>query len=223
MADDKQVVEEQKPKYSLEDLSKKNSEYFFQLKKILTTENHYSQEDADQYVMTILDEVVLAQHKGIPANRLYGSPSKKVSDYLKGESEKPTTSYWLLWLDNAIIFGLLLSAMSCLVAFTSKDKSSQAANGLLTIILMSVEFGLPWAYFNLWTIQPKNQRAPIWKLIMIILLGFIGLFIVIGVTVIIPPVLNPPLNGFGYLILSIALFGLHYYLKRKFNIVGTIF
>lgn len=126
MSDKKEkVIEQELPKHTLDELSNKNTEYVFQLKKFLTNDFKYSEEDADQYVNQILDEMVEAQRRGTPANRLFGSPRKLAAAHVKGEAEKPATSYWLLWLDNSVIFGMLLFGMSCLMMFfPSKNKAT---------------------------------------------------------------------------------------------------
>ncbi|MCT6893628.1 MAG: DUF1129 domain-containing protein [Bombilactobacillus mellifer] len=223
MSKKKQTTTTSTTHHKLSELTKRNEEYVFQLKKTLVNEHKYSSESADKYINSILDEIVTAQQKGLPANRLYGSPRKKAESYVKGEKEKPSNSFPLLWLDNSIIFALLLSAMTSLVIFTSNNKTTANSNGIMTIILMAAEFGLPWAYFTLWTLKPKDNRASVPKLVGIIALGFVGLFIVVAIATILPPQLNPVFNGWIYLILAGVLFGIHYYLKHKYNIKGTLF
>lgn len=220
---EKKATTAAKPQHDLSELTKRNEEYVLQLKKALINEHQYSTEAADDYVNSILDEIINAQRKGMPANRLYGSPRQKAASHVKGEREKPTNSFVLLWLDNTVIFALLLSAMTSLVILTGSNQSSASANGIITIILMAVEFGLPWAYFTRWTLQPKSERTSVARLVGVIVLGFVGLFIVVAIAAMLPPRFNPAFNGWVYLILAVALFGLHYYLKHKYNIKGTLF
>ncbi|BDR58994.1 DUF1129 family protein [Xylocopilactobacillus apicola] len=224
MSDKKEkVIEQEAPKHSQDELTKKNSDYVFQLRKVLVNEENYSEQEADEYVESILGEIIEAQRKGMPANRLYGTPRKKASDHIKGEKSKPASKFSILWLDNSVIFAFLLSAMTCLVLLTSKTKSASSASGIVTVILMSAEFGCPWAYFTRWMSQPKEERASWLKLIGVIILGFLGLLVVTGIAAIIPPAFNPTFDAFIYLVLAALLFGAHYYLKRKYHIVGTIF
>ena len=221
-SEEEKIVDE--PNYSRLELSKKNTEYVFQLRKLLINENQYSEEQADKYINNILGEIIVAQRKGLPANRLYGSPRKKVTDLIKTEKEKPATNFGLLWLDNSVIFAFLISAMTCLMLLMNNTESTSArANGITTIILMSAEFGCPWAYFTRWSMQPKSKRSSWITLIGVMALGFVGLFVVTAITAILPSAFNPVFNAFVYLVITIMLFGVHYYLKSKYNIKGTIF
>jgi uncharacterized membrane-anchored protein len=201
-------------------LSNKNADYLFKFKRALQAEG-ISEEQQTAMLTEMLPEMLTAQHKGQPANQLYGSVTVKINSLLHAPKAPVKTSIQLQMLDNGLIFLIMYLAINGISAYFAKGKATGI--GITSIVITAVLAGVIMTYPMRYTQMPKDQRPPFWKMALIVV-GLTLLFVAAyGVTILIPAVLNPVVPAIVQIVIAALLIGVRIYLKRRFKISGTFF
>lgn len=207
-----------------EALTKRNREYIFRLTKALG-EGGYSEAKQTEVLQKLLPEIIVAQHKGQPANQLYGPPVAKANSLVNAPEPPKKLGFWVKALDSILLFAVFMFAFAALSMYTAKTKDPQQMKsfGVLSLILIVVVAGGGLAFVQDKISQPKEQRMKIWKLIGIFLLIMVAMFLLVSIGLVLPSVINPVLPGIVDIILAVAFFGIRFYIRRRYGIKGSIF
>ena len=206
-------------------LTKRNQQYIFDLKKSLEAAN-LSEEEKAIALHELLPVLVKEQKGGRTARQLFGTVSERTEAILNKPEEVKETSPVMMWLDNTLlilgIFGIMMGVMDLFA------RDSTQVYGIITFISMAMVGG--WVFYVMYKYMyqyerpgaDKSQRPKMWK-IMLILIGSFFLWIAtIAVTSILPSSINIVLNPIVLAVIGAVAIGLRYYLKKKYNIVGSL-
>jgi len=206
-------------------LTKRNQQYIFDLKKSLEAAN-LSEEEKAIALHEILPVLVKEQKGGRTARQLFGTVSERTEAILNKPEEVKETKPVMMWLDNTLlilgIFGIMMGIMGLFA------RDSAQPYGIITFISMAMVGG--WVFYIMYKYMyqyerpgaDKSQRPKMWK-IMLILIGSFFLWIAtIAVTSLLPISINIVLDPVILAVIGAAAIGLRYYLKKKYNIVGSL-
>lgn len=206
-------------------LTKRNQQYIFDLKKSLEAAN-LSEEEKAIALHEILPVLVKEQKGGRTARQLFGTVSERTEAILNKPEEVKETSPVMMWLDNTLlilgIFGIMMGVMGLFA------RDSAQVYGIITFISMAMVGG--WVFYVMYKYMyqyerpgaDKSQRPKMWK-IMLILIGSFFLWIAtIAVTSILPSSINIVFDPIVLAVIGAVAIGLRYYLKKKYNIVGSL-
>lgn len=205
-------------------LTKRNEQYIFDLKKSLTTAN-VSEEEQVVALSEMLPIIILEQKKGVTARQIYGTVSQRTEALLNKPKKQPQSTPLLMWLDNSLlIFGIMAIMFSLTMTWS---KGSAQPMGLLTLILASLSGGYVFylMYKFVWQYdRPEADRSkrPSWIKTTLLLVGAMILWIMIfSISTMIPNVINPVLDPIVVIIIGVvALIG-RYFLKKKYNMQSS--
>ena len=117
-----------------QELTKKNQQYIFDLKKSLAAAN-LSEEEKAVALHDMLPLLVQEQKTGRTARQLFGTVSERTEAILNKPEEVKETKPVFMWLDNALlilgVFGLMLGTMGLFF------RNSVEVYGLITLFLMA--------------------------------------------------------------------------------------
>lgn len=207
------------------ELTNKNQQYIFDLKKSLEAAN-LSEEEKAVALHDMLPVLVKEQKTGRTARQLFGTVSEQTEAILNKPEEKKETKPIFMWLDNALlilgVFGLMLGTMGLFF------KDSVQVYGLITLFLMAGLGG--WVFYLMYKYvyqyerpgADKSQRPKLWKTLLILGGAFLFWVLIIGVSALIPPFINIILTPIALVVVGGAALGIRYYLKKKYNIVGSL-
>lgn len=200
----------------LTELSKKNEEYVFKLRRILT-DNGYSEDKQRDVLANLLPQMVDEQHKGKPATQLYGPVTEKANSIINAPKPVKKAPFWLSSIDLSLFFMAIFAAIYGLMIFFNANKS-QAGTGLMSLAIMSIMAGVVFAYFNQWQTQPKDKRPrTVWVLLIGILVVLAGSFLSSALALIKSP-LTQPTNWIAYAVVAVVTYGIHFWLKRQYHL-----
>lgn len=115
-----------------QNLTKRNEQYIFDLKKSLKAAN-LSEEELALALHGILPELVAGQKTGKTARQLFGTVSERTESILNKPAEVKEPAGWMIWLDNTLLLLGLLTIM--LAAMSLFSKGTAQPLGLTTYIL----------------------------------------------------------------------------------------
>lgn len=196
-----------------EKLSNKNEEYVFKLNKSLIA-NGFTEEEAKKSIDDLIREIIENQIKGIPANQLYGPVTKKAGDIAHPVKPKKKTPYWALGIDTSLLFLTMFGLLYGVVALTNKKQPTNQT-GILTLLILSFLWGYLLTWFNMQMKKPKGERPGWLVTIGYLVAGLAIMMVFLGIAQSIPTVINPSLDGIGYLIIAAVAFGIRF-VYRKF-------
>lgn len=206
-------------------LTKRNEQYVFDLKKTLANEK-IPAEHLQKALNEMLTELVEKQKTGITAKQLYGSVKDKATAIIDAPRPQEIGKPWEAWLDNTLLMFIILSLISGVFPLLLNQATQQ---GIITQIVGSVVGGYVFYIFYKYIIQydrpgaDKSKRPGAIKsgLIMMAVFSIWLLFMV--ATYMIPTSINIMLDPVVNIILAGVAFGIRYFLKKKFGIQGTMF
>ena len=205
-------------------LTKRNQQYIFDLKKSLEAAN-LSEAEMATALNEILPVLVKEQKGGKTARQLFGTVSERTEAILAKPEPKKETKPLLMWADNAMfIFGLFAVMLGLMRLFTKN--SGQHTYGLLTLIIASLFGGYAFYLMYKYIYQyerpgaDKSKRPKLWKTMLILVPVFFLWILVFTVSAMLP--YNIVLDPFIQLVLGAAVFALRWYLKKKYNIEGSL-
>ena len=208
-----------------QELTKKNQQYIFDLKKSLAAAN-LSEEEKAVALHDMLPLLVQEQKTGRTARQLFGTVSERTEAILNKPEEVKETKPVFMWLDNALlilgVFGLMLGTMGLFF------RNSVEVYGLITLFLMAGFGG--WVFYLMYKYvyqyerpgADKSKRPKLWKILLILGGAFLAWVFIIGVSALIPPFINIILPPLAFVIVGGSALGIRYYLKKKYNIVGSL-
>ncbi len=207
-------------------LTKRNQQYIFDLNKALDAAN-LSEEEKVQALHEMLPVLVQEQKGGRTARQLYGTVSERTEAILAEPTKaEETTKPVLMWVDNTLlILGVFGVMMGIVGLFSSKNTQ---VYGIVTLILMAMVGG--WVFYLMYKYMyqyerpgaDKSKRPKLWKSILILIGSFFVWTAVISLSALLPSVINPVLDPFVLVIIGGAALLLRYYLKKKYNIIGSL-
>lgn len=198
-------------------LSNKNEEYVFKLNKYLLDDG-FKEDEAKEAIDKMMPEIVDNQIKGVPANQLYGPVTKKAGEIVHPVKKVKKTPFWASSVDNSLLFFALFGLLYGVVAFTSKNSSSSNQTGIITLIILSGMWGTLLTWFNIQMKKPKKER-PGWGItIGYLAVGLMLMFVFLGAMTFVPATINPSLNGIGYFIVAVVVYGIRFVFRRYMGI-----
>ncbi|MFD1672419.1 DUF1129 domain-containing protein [Agrilactobacillus yilanensis] len=205
-------------------LTKRNREYVFRFRKALS-DGGMPEEKQVATLEKILPEIIVAQHKGQPATQLYGPPVAKANSIVNAPEPPKKLTFWVKALDSILLFAIFMFAFAALSMYTAKNRDPQQLKsfGLLSLILITTVAGGGLAFVQEKISAPKEQRLAIWKLILLFVGIMAAMFLLVSVGLILPDVINPVLPAVVDIVVAVALFGIRFYIRRRYGIKGNIF
>jgi uncharacterized membrane-anchored protein len=213
-------------------LTKRNQQYVFDLKKSLIAAN-FSDKDIQSGLHGMLETLVKEQKSGTTARQLFGTVSECTETFLaKPEKPQITSKPWQMWLDNfMMLFGLLYlvtSAMGVWMSISKTSKGQAAVYGITTLLLASAVGGLVFylMYHLIYRYEypgaDKSKKPKMWKTAIILVLATIVWLAAFQGSILLPSAINPVLDPVVGVIISILVLLLRWYLKRRYGIVGSL-
>ncbi|WP_390409039.1 DUF1129 domain-containing protein [Lacticaseibacillus jixiensis] len=224
MADKKNTPEEVQPEVDVEallsELTKKNDEYVFKLRRILK-EHQYTDAQEHKVLVDILPEMVEAQRTGKPATQIYGPVTVKADSIINAPKPRPHVSLWLSGLDLSLLFASIFGLMYGIMGYF-KPKAVQTSSGLASVIVMAVMAGYIFAYYNDWARQPKGKRTKTWLITVGAFAAILlGSFLSTGLSQIKSPITSPA-PWQAYAVMTVVGYGAHWLLKRRYKLPGLM-
>ncbi len=103
-----------------QNLTKRNEQYIFDLKKSLKAAN-LSEEELALALYFILPELVAGQKTGKTARQLFGTVSEPTEVILNKPAEVKEPAGWMIWLDNTLLLLGLLTIMLAVMSYFQKE------------------------------------------------------------------------------------------------------
>lgn len=209
-------------------LTKRNEQYIFDLKKSLNAAN-LSEELQAVALSSILPELVEGQKTGKTARQLFGTVGERTELILAAPAPSKEGTMYEMWLDNSLlIFVFLTVLMAGVMPLLTKNAAASQQQGIISILVGAITGG--YAFYLIHKFVYRYDRPGVDQtgrpggfksmLIMIgVMLVWMFLFML---SAFIPPIINPVLDPTINVALGAAAFGLRYFLKKKYNIRGSI-
>lgn len=205
-------------------LSKKNDEYVFKLRRILS-DHQWSEERQRTVLAELLPEIVTAQHQGKPATQLYGPVTEKANSLIHQPKKRKKVPLWLTGLDLGLLFTSMFGLVYGATTYFSRNKAGAAkatGNGLLSLVIMAMIAGFAFAYYNEWSAQKKDERRKTWQVMVImVMVILVGSWAAGAVGMIKSPVTST-MPWPAYFVLAVVTYGTHWLLKRRFHLRGIL-
>lgn len=207
-------------------LTKKNEQYVFELKKALKTAE-VSEEEVTTILKHMLPKLVEGQKSGLTARKQFGTVFEYVQNYLNKPKAPEKAKPWQAWLDNTLLFFVMLAVLNGIMNLFSKGKG--VISGLTSLTVTSAIGGLVFYYMYKWIYQydrpgaDKSKRPKLWKSMLILMGCMIVWIFVYTATMFLPPIINPTVDPTILILLGVAVLGLRFWLKKKYNFTGTFF
>lgn len=204
----------------LSQLSSKNDDYVFKLRRILSDNG---MDDAKQHdiLARLLPEMLENQHAGKPATQVYGPVTEKANSILFAPKPKKKAPFLLGALDLSLFFGAVFAGIFGLMT-AYNPKQAQAANGFLPLVVMAVSAGFIFTYFNDWAAQDKATRKKTWIVMMWGMLAVFGASLISSAVSVLNTPLTRPMPWQVALGVAVVFYGIHFYLKKKYNLKGVL-
>lgn len=224
MAKTKNTPEEVQPVVDVDallgELTKKNDEYVFKLRRILK-EHQYTDAQERKVLASLLPEMIEAQRQGKPATQLYGPVTVKADSLINAPKPKKVVPFWLSGIDLSLFFASIFGLMYAVLAYI-KPKSMAAGSGVASLLIMSLMAGFIFSYYNVWTRRDKKERGKTW----LMMIGFIaailvGSFASSTLSVIKSPLTSPTIWPV-YAVMAVVCYGAHWLMKRYYKLPGLM-
>lgn len=216
-------------------LSRKNNEFIYQLNKQLQKKGFDEakrQQALGQAKQRLLDE----QSKGHTAKQIFGTPTayaEELANPKKKEEDVPANSqYWLLAIDNGLMFLAIFAFMFGVLALMNPASLSRAGHygnsGILAIVIVAVIGGALFGYIAKIMAPFKDgngkwhRHGTVYKVVAIVLAFMLWIgayFLTSGL----PNSINPQLNKWAYLILGVIVFSGDLWMRAHFHIQNNVF
>lgn len=209
------------------ELTKRNQQYIFDLKKSLAAAN-LTEEEKVKALHDILPVLVKEQKGGKTARQLFGTVSERTEAIIAKPVKTPqsSTSPVLMWLDNTLLLLGLLSIMIAIVGLFSRETTP--AYGITTLLLGSIVGG--WVFYMMYKYiyqyeypgADKSKKPGMMKTLLILVGSTLVWVLAFSATTLLPPAINPLLEPIFVIIIGAAALALRYYLKKKYGVVGSL-
>lgn len=208
-------------------LTKRNEQYIFDLKKTLTAAN-YSEADMALELNKLLPDLVAGQKTGQTARQLFGTVSDRAAIIINKPKEAKESTPAMMWLDNSLLLFVFLAFMAGFIPLVSKADVNSQNQGILTVIIAAITGGYAFSMIYKYvyrfdrpgadqTGRPGGIKSTV---IMVgVLFAWMVTFMLAGL---IPAPINYVFDPKIYLVLAAVVFLIRYYLKKKYNLKGSI-
>lgn len=220
-------IKKMSPKELRNKLSNKNQDYIFRLEKFLTEDQNYTMDQVEPAIDQILPEIIVAQRKGIPASNLYQkAPREKAIEIANPKKEAPKTKFWMHAVDNGLLYFVIFAGVFGIVQLfntSSKQQDGMQQMGILTVVSVTILFGILMAYYTDLLSRDKSKRPPMWQIILIGV--FLFGIIMVWITFTSMPfmrVINPVLNPWVYIVLAVIAFFVRRWFRQKYHVVDPL-
>lgn len=215
-------------------LTRKNSEFIFQLNKQLENIG-FDANNRQQAVNAAKKRLLEEQKRGRTAKQIFGTPTAyahELANPKKEDKGQSNSQYGLLALDNGLMFFAIFALMFGVLAFmnpSSLVRNGHYGNsGILAILIVAATGGLLFGYIARIMAPYKDEngewktRSWGYKALMIVLafMLWIGAYFLVGG---LPNSINPQPNKWLYIILGIVVFAGDLWLRARFHIVNNVF
>jgi len=226
MAEKKQKKEaqEQAPVVIIDELlpqlSNKNSDYVFKLRKFV---KEAGATDAQEQAILVefLPKILKDQHEGKPAAQVYGAPSVLADHILKspGKKQGDKQPFWIETADLGFSFLAIFAIIYGAMSFFRKNASQDASGGFLSLLLMSFFAAFIFTYFNRWMDMDKKKRP---NAFLIAIAGIASVLVVslvsVWLTANVDTIFTRQLPAIAQFVLAAVAYGCHFFLKRHFHL-----
>lgn len=207
-------------------LTKKNDQFIFDINKALSTSD-IAEEKKVVALNDLLTQLVEGQKTGVTAKQLFGTPTEAAESILNAPEPLREMTFGTIMLDNFLMLFTFLAVLTSL--FTMMSKTGASSQGILSLVLGglsgALSFYLIYRYIYIYD-EPgadQSKRPGVLKTGLIMAVSFLPWFLIFGVSVFLPPSINPVLDPMITIALGAGTFGLRYWLKKKYNFQGTMF
>lgn len=208
----------------LQKLTKRNEQYMLSLNKALTEKN-MSETKKEEIFNDMLHNLVERQKSGETARQLYGTVTECANQLVAKPEQSQTgpSENWKIALDGGLMIGGLFSIITGLSGLFNNVEGSSL--GLITTLLNFIAGGLVILWISKNMPDRKNpKKGGMFRYILVSTVGMLSLMIVMtGSMMVIPPIVNIPLNAISNIIIGALAFVAKYFAKRKLNIRGGLF
>ncbi|MFC6171560.1 DUF1129 domain-containing protein [Loigolactobacillus jiayinensis] len=233
MSEDKQARnagvqqhQKQSPASDLPDeLTKKNQDYLYHLKKALA-ETKLSSEKQQKAIDETIAKMIAGQKQGQTARQLFGTVTEHVAAVIAGPRADPNAGQnkWLLMLDSSLMVFMVFNLMYGIMFFFTKSSKVQTGQaGILSELILAIVAGYGIMMMQTTLARGGKRKIPIWRMLIYGVLFFIVLTGTYTLVMMIPGPLNANLPAVVYIVIGAAALGIRIYLKSKFNIKNTVF
>lgn len=211
-----------------EQLTKKNQQYLFDLKKALNLAN-LSEEKKVISLSEMLPQLVEGQKTGQTARQLFGTVSERVDHILYKPEPVKEAGMKMKWLDNSLLLLGFLTLMSGLMPILSKNSDVNQQNGILTIIVSAISGG--YAFYMIYKLvyqydrpgADKSKKPKMLKSMGITAGIVVAWMAVFMLSALIPTSINVRLNSYVYLAIGVVTFVVRHFMRKKYNMTGSMF
>lgn len=202
-------------------LNKRNQQYMYDFDRSLQEKN-IALEKSDAIKFEMMTALIKSQKKGITARQMYGTVSQQVNNVLsnpKQDVSKPSPDFHL-FVDGGLMIGSLFMIIS--------GMTSQQRLGIVALLMNFLFAGLAMLIITkaspkyIGTTDVKNKRFLI-RYAGSTLLGMLIWMVGMAALQFIPEAINPVLDGTVYIVLGLVILALRFYIKKSWNIRGTMF
>ncbi|MGO2082703.1 DUF1129 domain-containing protein [Vagococcus sp.] len=210
------------------ELTKKNDQFMFDLKKVLT-EYQVSEDKQVIALNKMLHSLVDGQKTGTTAKQIYGTPTEAAKEIAEAPDKLPESSFAILWLDNSLVLFTFLTVVTSLFSMMSKNKEAALTQGITSLLVGAISGGLSFYFINKYVYvynlpgADQSKKPSFLKSTGIMALCFIPWLFFFSMAQLLPATVNPSLDSVITLILGAIAFGGHYLLKKKFDLQGSLF
>ncbi|MGY3767045.1 DUF1129 domain-containing protein [Vagococcus vulneris] len=207
-------------------LTKKNNQFIFDLKKDLA-KTSLSEEQKTLALHDMLTALVEGQKSGTTAKQLYGTPTEAVKNIVEAPEALPEITFGKAWLDNSLVLFAFLAVITG--GFSLLSNTGQATQGITSILIGAASGGLSfyliykYVYSYDYPGADQSKKPGALKSGGIIALCFIPWVLLFSASSLIPRTFNPTIDPMIAIVLGAAAYGIHFLLKKKFGIQGSLF
>lgn len=205
-------------------LTKKNEQYMMSLNKALV-ERNVPETKKEELVNEMLHNLVERQKSGETARQLYGTVTECADKIVAKptKAQEGPSENWKIALDGGLMIGGLFSIITGLSGLFNNVEGSSL--GLITTLLNFIVGGLVILWIAKNMPDRKNpKKGGMFRYILVSTVGMLSLMTVMtGSMMVIPPVVNIPLNAVSNIIIGALAFVAKYFAKRKLDIRGGLF
>lgn len=225
-AQDDQEISKLAPEALRSKLSNKNSDYVFRLQKELEQQGKISSAEASSIVDNLLQEIVTAQYKGVPANGLYHASPKMKADQLLHPVAKPQqTPTWQRMIDGILFYIVVMTGLFGVLALFQNPKQTESAQmGILSLVLVGALLGAVMTKYNDLLGLERGKKGNGWKMALYGVAIFVGLLVIMWIFQ--NPalrVINPVLPAGANIAIAAILYLIRFAFRRYFKITGSPF
>lgn len=209
------------------ELTNKNKDYFVQLDRRLD-ELAYDTNKKTLVLNQMFIDTIDFQKDAITARRMYGTVTERADkilglspEFLEGQpAESPS---WMLYMDGALLLGGLFSVINGFGAWRSLSIGAVNNLNLVQFILNFALGGLVAMALTKYRPQPGKTEGMLKYTAVTITAIFAFVLVMTAADYIVPSVINPILPPLLVIGIGVGALVLRWYLKKKLNIVGTLF